>query len=153
MQGKLKHCHFPITLSLSIFFLPPFAQTLIQKLSVDNLRMTGRELSFRSQLEAEAARRGGDPSGAAIEASLRVFRGFQPSSTTLSRFLDPSTFPFCDDLIFKTHLRSIENVCCGVNFLFLHPLFNIFLRTLSVEKGLCTNSQRRNFAFLSMTWI
>jgi len=33
-------------------------KTLIQKLSVDNLRMTGRELSFRSQLELAAARRG-----------------------------------------------------------------------------------------------
>ena len=40
---------------------PSDPQALIQKLSVDNLRMTGRELSFRSQLEE--ARRGGDQWG------------------------------------------------------------------------------------------
>ena len=62
------------------------AQALIQKLSVDNLRMTGRELSFRTQLEAIATRRRGDSTImpgkestkstlSSKEASSRVFRG------------------------------------------------------------------------------
>ena len=42
-------------------------------------------------------------------------------------------------------------MCCGVSFLLLHPMFNI-LNFVS-RKGIRTNSQRRNFAFLSMTWI
>ena len=104
VQGKFKHCHFPINPAPPLnLFSPPLAQALIQKLSVDNLRMTGRELSFRSQLEAvarrgancssfqetEATRRGNPTSEAATrrgssststvkEASSRVFRGFHP---------------------------------------------------------------------------
>ena len=92
----LKTICFPSTLSPS--------QALIQKLSVDNLRMTGRELSFRSQLEAAArrgansssfqeteattrrgnptseaaSRRGSCSTSAVKEASSRVFRGFHP---------------------------------------------------------------------------
>ena len=104
-RRRLKECkvYFHKYFSFLPLTLSP-SQALIQKLSVDNLRMTGRELSFRSQLEAAArrgansssfqeteatTRRGNPTSEAAIrrgssstsavkEASSRVFRGFHP---------------------------------------------------------------------------
>jgi len=55
-------------------------KALIQKLSVDNLRMTGRELSFRTQLEAIATRRRGDST---------IMLGKESTKSTLSSKEEP----------------------------------------------------------------
>jgi len=55
-------------------------KALIQKLSVDNLRMTGRELSFRTQLEAIATRRRGDST---------IMPGKESTKSTLSSKEEP----------------------------------------------------------------
>ena len=92
-ECKVTHCssqpysfHWPRSSILEKHKMHKIAQALIQKLSVDNLRMTGRELSFRTQLEAIATRRRGDSTTlpgkestkstlSSKEASSRVFRG------------------------------------------------------------------------------
>ena len=92
-ECKVTHCssqpsslHWPRSSILEKRKMHKIAQALIQKLSVDNLRMTGRELSFRTQLEAIATRRRGDSTTlpgkestkstlSSKEASSRVFRG------------------------------------------------------------------------------
>ena len=91
-RRRLKECKVPSSFHwtrssiLEKHKMHKIAQALIQKLSVDNLRMTGRELSFRTQLEAIATRRRGDSTTlpgkestkstlSSKEASSRVFRG------------------------------------------------------------------------------
>jgi len=64
-------------------------KALIQKLSVDNLRMTGRELSFRSQLEAAARRGANSSSFQETEATTR--RGNPTTSEATTRRGNPTS--------------------------------------------------------------